>query len=283
MDCPIMSTSASIAVHIDLLRAYGASADTYYLHASPEYGMKKLLSEGIGDIYQISHVFRDSVRGMQQNPEETLVQWYRTQMSFTEMIEESIDFIKEFVGPLPVVKMNYREALKKYAGIDYLKISEKELLQYLEKKGIDPYQDIEEEGIDVLLNIVLGVIVQPQLGKKGICVLQYYPASQAFLAQTRLKGKEKVAERFTLYYQGMELGSGYHALDNHEEQIERLIVANQIRARLGKDTLPVDESFINALEKGIPDCCSVSVNFDKLMMIRHQKEDIADVIALLEK
>lgn len=283
VDCPIMSSFASIDVHIDLIRAYGSSSKTHYLHASPEYSMKKLLAEGLGDIFQLSHVFRDNEYSMQHNPEFTMVEWYRVKMGFNTMIEETIEFIQEFLGDLKATNMTYREAFKRYAGIDYLKATEDELLQFLEERGIDPYQNVEEEGKDALLNIVLSVVIQPQLGKDEICVIKYFPASQAMLAQTRRKGEELVAERFEAFYKGIELANGYHELCNSEEQLERLVVTNATRERLGKDTLPIDETFIRALEKGLPDCCGVSVGFDRLMMLRHNKEDIADVISLSER
>ncbi|NGX42001.1 MAG: Elongation factor P--(R)-beta-lysine ligase [Chlamydiae bacterium] len=283
VDCPIMSPSASIDVHIELIRAYGVSSTTQYLHASPEYGMKKLLAEGMSDIFQLCHVFRDEECSMQHNPEFTMVEWYRINVPFSAMIEESIEFIKEFVGDVPFSKVTYRDAFKRFAGIDYLQASEEDLLQFLEERGINPYQNIEEEGKDALLNIILGVVIQPQLGQKGLTVVQYFPATQAALAQTRKRGEEEIAERFEIFYQGVELANGYHELTNSEEQHERLIHSNATRERLGKDTLPIDDSFIKALEKGLPDCCGVSVGFDRLMMLRHKREDIADVIPLSEK
>jgi lysyl-tRNA synthetase class 2 len=283
VDCPIMSATASVEVHIDLIRAYGVSSKTHYLHSSAEYGMKKLLAEGIGDIFQLSHVFRDNEYSMKHNPEFTMAEWYRTKLPFTGMIEETVEFIREFIGDIPYTKISYRDAFKRYAGIDYLKSSEDDLLQYLEDRGIDPYQNIEEEGKDALLNIILGVVIEPQLGKDEICILQFFPATQAMLSQTRWRGEEEVSERFEAYYQGIELANGYHELANSEEQLERLIITNNTRERLGKDTLPIDEAFIKALEKGIPDCCGVSVGFDRLMMLRHKVEDIADVIPLSER
>lgn len=283
VDCPAISPYASVDVHIDLIRAYGLSATTNYLHSSPEYGMKKLLAEGIGDIYQLSHVFRDNESSMRHSPEFTMAEWYRLGISFTSMIEETVDFIRLFIGEIPFSKMSYREVFKKYAGIDYVKATEEELLDYLEERGIDPYQNIEEEGKDALLNIILGVVIQPQLGQKEIFVLQYFPASQSALAQTKKKRDELVAERFEVFYKGLELANGYHELANAEEQLERLIQSNTIREKLGKDTLPIDEGFIKALEKGLPDCCGVAVGFDRLMMLRHQKEDIADVIPLPQR
>ena len=49
-------------------------------------------------------------------------------------------------------------------------------------------------------------------------------------------------------------------------------------AAAGRD-LPVDESFLAALEQGLPECCGVAVGFDRLMMVRHQMDDIGTVIA----
>ncbi len=283
VDCPAMSAFASVDVHIDLIRAYGLSSKTHYLHSSPEYGMKKLLAEGIGDIYQLSHVFRDNEYSMRHSPEFTMAEWYRLGFTFNAMIEETVEFIRLLIGDIPSTKITYREVFKKYAGIDYLKATEKELLLYLEERGIDPYQNIEEEGKDALLNIILGVVIQPQLGQKEICVLQYFPASQSALAQLKKRGDEEVAERFEIFYRGMELANGYHELADAEEQLARLIQSNNTRESLGKDTLPIDEPFIKALEKGLPECCGVSVGFDRLMMLRHQKDDISDVIPLSER
>jgi lysyl-tRNA synthetase class 2 len=49
--------------------------------------------------------------------------------------------------------------------------------------------------------------------------------------------------------------------------------------KLGKKELPVDEQFLQALEKGLPDTCGVAVGFDRLMMLRHKTNDISDVIS----
>src|SRR5690606_10152447 len=105
VDCPIMSSAASVDVHIDLIRAYDSSAKTQYLHSSPEYGMKKLLSAGIGDIYQLGHVFRDNEYSMKHNPEFTMAEWYRVDMPFKTMINETIEFVQLFIGALPVSKI----------------------------------------------------------------------------------------------------------------------------------------------------------------------------------
>ena len=56
VDCPILSAYASVDAHIDLIVALYQGHKKHYLHSSPEYGMKRLLAEGSGDIYQLSHM-----------------------------------------------------------------------------------------------------------------------------------------------------------------------------------------------------------------------------------
>lgn len=278
VDCPIITCYASVDAHIDLIPAAYSQKDTHYLHSSPEYGMKRLLSQGIGDIYQLSHVFRDGECGKKHNPEFTMAEWYRIGFSFSQMMEETVDFIRLFVGDIPFSLITYRDAFKKFAGFDYLKISEQDLLKYIREHHIETYPGIEKEGKDALLNVILGVTVEPNLGLESLCVLAYYPATQCALAKTRYHGEEHVAERFEVYFRGIELANGYHELTDAKEQRQRFIEANELRGKLGKNTLPIDEHFLQALEKGLPQCCGVAVGFDRLMMLRHHTSDIADVL-----
>lgn len=278
VDCPILSSRASVDAHIDLIPAQPFGGKTFYMHSSPEYGMKRLLSAGVGDIYQLSHVFRDGECGVKHNPEFTMAEWYRIGMTFPQLIEETLDFIRLFLGKLPSTQITYRESFKKYAGFDYLTISNQELIHFLEKKGIGVDPSVVDEGKDALLNLVLGTSVEPHLGSEGLCVLAYYPASQAALAQTCQHGDEKVCERFEVYYKGVELANGYHELADPIEQRRRLQEANEERVKLGKNVLPIDENFLQALECGMPDCCGVAVGFDRLMMLRHKASRISDII-----
>lgn len=277
VDCPLLSASAAVDAHIDLIPAHPLN-EIRYMHSSPEYGMKRLLSNGMGDIYQISHVFRDGECGVKHNPEFMMAEWYRVGMPFLSLIEETVDFIRLFLGNLPYHIISYREAFQKFLEIDYLKMSVEELATFLRKKGIEIYPGAIQEGKDALLNITLGSLVEPYLGKNDFCVLAYYPASQAALAQTCWHGEEKVCERFEIYHKGVELTNGYHELVDAKEQRARFEEANRERIKMGKKTLPIDENFLAALEKGLPDCCGVAVGFDRLMMLRHQATHISDVI-----
>lgn len=262
VDCPILSRSASVDAHIDLIQT-----STHFLHSSPEYGMKRLLVEGIGDIYQISHVFRDGEVGHKHNPEFLMAEWYRVGISFQEMVEETADFIRLFLGDLPLKTMKYRELFEHYVGIDY---RSDDLMEVLCSNGIEPHTENREE----LLNLILGSIIEPQLGQNELFAITHYPASQCALAQTL--GEE--AERFEIYFQGMELCNGYHELADSIEQRRRFEESNRERLSMGKNSLPLDENFLAALEKGLPDCCGVAVGLDRLLMLRHNAKHIREVI-----
>jgi elongation factor P--(R)-beta-lysine ligase len=91
----------------------------------------------------------------------------------------------------------------------------------------------------------------------------------------------KVAERFELYYKGVELANGYHELSDPVEQLRRLEEANEGRKRIKKCQYPIDRNFIRALERGLPDCCGVACGFDRLMLVRHQKSSLSEVMPFI--
>ncbi len=278
VDCPILSLRAAIDAHIDLIQAIYHHQNICYMHSSPEYGMKRLLADHIGDIFQLSHVFRDGELSKKHNPEFTMAEWYRLNFSLEEMIEETSQFIQLFLGKKKTEIISYRELFIQTIGIDYVHANEKDLLKYIEEKNIPYYPRIVQEGKDALLNLILGTEIEKELGKDCLLVLAYYPASQAALAKKRWHGEEPVAERFEFYFHGIELANGYHELTDAKEQRERFNEANRARESLGKNVLPIDENFLAALEKGLPDCCGVAVGFDRLMMLRQNQTDIADVL-----
>ncbi len=245
VDVPILSERASVDVHIDLIEStcLGKKA---YLHSSPEYGMKRLLSEGIGDIYQIAHVFRSDERGERHNPEFTMVEWYRNAFSLEEMIEETASFISLFLPDTPEFeRLEYRQAFLRYVGFFPESLEERDRLFALE--------------------------VEPNLQAS---IIYRFPAEQAALSCV----KDGYAERFEFFYKGIELANGYHELTDPVEHRKRFERNNLERLALGKPSYPIDTLFLEALEEGIPDCSGVAVGFDRLMMVRHCVDTIDEVI-----
>ena len=259
VDTPILSRYAPIDTHIDLFEVNFSENEKGYLHSSPEYGMKKLLAEGSGDIYQLGHVFRKDETGRLHRPEFTMIEWYRISRSQTSFLEENLGLLSLFLGNQPHEILTYREAFEKYLGIGWDAPKEK----LLEKAKTLDIHDTSD-----LINILWGCLIEPKLGAGKITIITDYPKDQAALAQIKTINGEAVAERFEFYFNGIELGNGYHELTNPIEQKNRLIKANEERVALGKDSLPFDPELIKALEKGLPDCYGIALGFDRLLMLK---------------
>ena len=278
VDTPMLSPSAPIDVHIDIMTTEMHDGRTGFFHSSPEYAMKRLIAAGLTDIYQISHVFRLGEEGKLHNPEFTMVEWYQKGCSFEKIIEDTLNFIRLFLGELPDTQMNYRDLVKKYTDIDYPAASTEDLAGYIKEQSDGYPQDLLSWDKDTLLQYIISFFIEPNLGKNGLFVLKHFPASQGALAKLQMVGDEIVAERFEIYYQGIELANGYHELTDPKEQHKRLEQANSKRISLGKKEMPLDLQLIAALEKGLPDCSGVAVGFDRLMMLRHKKESLSPTV-----
>lgn len=278
VDCPLMAKSACIDLHIDLLKVTSSKQHIYYLHSSPEYFMKRLLADYDHDIYQLFHVFRDEEVGPIHNVEFMMAEWYRRNFSLDEMIEETIEFIQNFLYTAEAIYLTYREAIYQYAHIDYVKASSQDLYECLIKHDIIPYDHIMQEGKDALLNLIMGTLVEPKLKTLPLVIIKHFPASQAALAKKRWIDDEEIGLRFEIYSRGIELANGYEELLDAKEQRERLEKANEERAFHQKEKLPIDEHFIKALQKGLPSMSGVAVGFDRLLMLKYNKTCLKDIL-----
>lgn len=280
VDTPILSSSAPIDLHIDVMTTQMHDGKIGYFHTSPEYAMKRLIAAGIGSIYQISHVYRFGEEGRLHNPEFTMVEWYKMSCSFEEIIKDTLSFIKLFLKEMPVQEMSYKDLIYKFTGLNYITSSTADLCYYIKQQAGEHPSDLRKWDKDTLLQYIVSFFIEPSLGNGNLFVLSYFPASQAALSQLTQHQGDLVAERFEIYCQGIELANGYHELTDPIEQKRRLESANIKRAAIGKEILPLDKHFLDSLKKGLPDCSGVAVGFDRLMMLRHNKNILAEAIPL---
>lgn len=132
---------------------------------------------------------------------------------------------------------------------------------------------------DEWLNLLLATRVEPDLGKDRPEIIYHYPATQASLAKiVRSEFGYDVAERFELYYRGIELANGFHELTDAAEQRRRFEAVNAARVADGRRALPMPESLLAALEHGLPDCAGTALGFDRLVMLALNAQSIEDVM-----
>lgn len=282
VETPILSAAAITDPHLEsfatVYRGPGcAEGRTLYLHTSPEFPMKRLLAAGSGPIYQLGKVFRQGESGRRHNPEFTLLEWYRPGLDHHALMEE----VAALAGPLlglegkPVEKLSYREAFRRYAGIDPLESPLDALQARAVELGIRGFDG--ETDRDVWLDLILTHAVEPELGCDGLCFIHEYPASQAALAQLS-PADSRVAERFELYYKGVELANGFHELADSREQRKRFEAELEARKSSGLDAVPMDERLLAALDH-FPDCSGVALGVDRLVMLALNAQSLDEVMA----
>jgi lysyl-tRNA synthetase class 2 len=253
-------------------------AGLLFLHTSPEYAMKRLLAAGAHDIYQVCRVFRGNERGRHHNPEFTMVEWYRLGFSLDDLMREVGDLVRQLLGvELPLVFVNYREAVRRHAGFDPLDAEPAELQRAAQSLGLDATR-ARDAGRDELLDLIVGAQVGPKLGFDALTFLHRYPASQAALA--RLDPEDaRLALRFELYHRGVELANGYHELTDCAEQRRRFAADQHSRTARGLPVHTLDARLLAALDAGLPDCAGVALGFDRVLMLALNATTIDEVLA----
>jgi lysyl-tRNA synthetase class 2 len=125
-------------------------------------------------------------------------------------------------------------------------------------------------------------VVEPALAREdhGIFLTEY-PATQASLARKK-PSDPRVAERFELYVAGVELCNGFGELTDAVEQRARFDHDRAERARLGKPVYPIDERFLEALARGMPDAGGNAIGLDRLVALTTGSTSIKDVLAFTD-
>lgn len=249
-----------------------------HLQTSPEYAMKKLLAAGAGDIYQLCKAFRKEEHGVRHRQEFTMLEWYRLGFDQWDLMAEVADLVEALLGVSHFEHTSYRQLFLNQLGIDPMTISNAELISHA-TDCIDV--DMPNASRDDWLNLLLSHLIEPELASDSPVFVYDYPPSQAALAKINHDEQgAKVAERFELYYKGLELCNGYHELVDVAEQKMRFHADNQQRLAMGLDAMPIDYELLAAMEQGLPACAGVAVGIDRLLMLKLKSHDIADVLAI---
>ncbi|MDP2969211.1 MAG: EF-P lysine aminoacylase EpmA [Deltaproteobacteria bacterium] len=243
----------------------------WFLHTSPELCMKRMLAAGYEKIFQICRCWREGERGSQHIPEFTLLEWYRADGDYLDLMDECEALIQSLAVEIglgesvtyrshrtlltsPWERMTVEEAFHRYA-----KISAKEALR----------QDLFDE--------VMVQDIEPRLGIQKPTFLYDYPSERRSLARLK-KEDPTVAERFELYLGGLEIANAFSELTDAEEQRKVFHVEAEVRRSLEKPIYPMPEKFLDELEN-LPPSAGIALGVDRLVMVLLNAKTIDEVVA----
>lgn len=251
------------------------TSEDFCLQPSPELCMKRLLARGCPKIFQICHCFRKGEKGRLHHEEFMMLEWYRLDADYRQLVadcEALLAFLAinlERFLPAAVAfawPENMREDF--LAGGERLTVAE----------AFSRYAPIRCDAAltDGLFDEILVAHVEPRLGFSRPTFLMDYPAQLASLARlSPIDGR--IAERFELYYRGIELANGFSELTDTLEQRRRFgdeIIAIE---GAGKPRPQIPEKFLADLAK-INDACGIALGLDRLIMLLLGQNALADAV-----
>lgn len=278
---PVLGRDTVVDRHLDPIEVAAQSiglktgSPKYFLQTSPEFSMKRLVAAGAKAIFEIGPAFRAGESGKLHNPEFTMLEWYRVGHRF----EDGVLFLKELACDLldavDCDVLTYADAMQEHAGIDIFTLGTQELARLASQRfDVDAnWSDDRDDWFDLFFS----ELVQPKLGESCPAILTHYPASQSALAKLSAEDP-RTAERYELFYQGVELANGYHELQDAGELHGRNERVNRQRISDGKPPLPVDSEMLHAMRAGLPACCGCALGFDRLQMVTTAAQNISEVL-----
>ena len=233
---PILVSSPAMEETLEAL-----SCEDKFLHTSPEFAMKHILSHGLCKIYQIVPCFRGEEEGRHHSKEFSMLEWYHVGIDTQTLMQESISLIESCAQTLGVVVPSF-ERISTAALLDPTLPEEEWMFRWVDE-------------------------IEPKLPPAAI--IYDYPAWGAALATLR----GDTADRFEIYLHGLELGNAFHEERDPQILRARWERGNAHRKKQGKRPHPMDENFLHDIAK-MPRCSGIAMGVDRLFMALLNLADI---------
>jgi len=249
-----------------------------------------LIIGGIDKVYELGRIFRNEGISTKHNPEFTMLESYEAYADYNDvmgMLEEMVSGVCQQVLGTDEVKfgdnvisfkppwrrLNLRQAVTEFGGIDFVKHPQAESLRAkMQEMGLeaDP-----EKSWARLVDELISTFVEPNLVQPTF--LLDYPVSMSPLAKTK-PGEDRVVERFEAFAGGMEIANAFTELNDPVEQRERFIQQQKEHKAEDEETETIDQDFLLAMEYGMPPTGGLGVGIDRLVMLLTGQQSIREVI-----
>ncbi|MBI2357114.1 lysine--tRNA ligase [Candidatus Dojkabacteria bacterium] len=263
----------------------------FYLAIAHELYLKRLITAGFENVYNMTGYFRNEGIDRTHNPEFQMLETmtaYKNYEYNMDLTEDLYKHIAKSVMNKNVYKVGGHEinlmgkwerimmidAVKKYAGIDFYKINTlPEAHKVLDEIG---YEGIKPDNVGESMKVVFEEKVEEQLIQPTI--IFGHPVEISPLAK-RMADNPKYVERFELFIGGIEQGDNWSELNNPVELFERF-KAQSLGKKISENDVahPMDIEFIETMEYGMPPTTGLGPGIERFQMLFTESEYIDDVI-----
>lgn len=260
---------------------FNALHQDMYLRIATELYLKRLIVGGLERVYELGKNFRNEGLSPRHNPEFTMIEWYEAYADYldeTRRVEEvvraaarAIDYQGDLQVFEPWKRITLRDAILEQTGIDVLEHRERDALA----AAIGDRIPTKDRTWPQLVDDLLGEFVEPTLQQPTF--LMDYPVELSPFAK-RHREIDGLTERFEAYICGIEIANAFTELNDPDDQRARFEAQVRYAGEGDEEAQPYDESYVRALEHGMPPTGGVGVGIDRLTMILTARDTIREVI-----
>ena len=251
-----------------------------YLRIAPELFLKRLVVSGVGRVFELNRNFRNEGADGSHNPEFTSLEAYEAHGDYTTMRRLARDLVlavASAVNGRPVARRPDGSELA--LDVEWPVVTVHDAVAMAVGAPIDP--STPSEGLRALC--AASGVVAPFEASAGLLVQRLYdalvepatttptfftdfPVEVSPLARVH-RDDPRLAERWDLVADGMELGTAYSELTDPVDQRARLTMQSMDAAAGDAEAMEVDEGFLGALELGLPPTGGLGLGVDRLLML----------------
>ncbi len=250
-------------------------AGSWFLQPSPEQCMKRLLSLGCPMIFQICPCFRDKERGQHHLEEFTMLEWYRLDCDYQDLMDDCENLLRHVFSELYGSEKTCTALAGSRLGTMPLEEPWERLSVAESFQRFSPVR-LETALLEDRFDEAIVEYIEPHLGRSRPTFLYDYPAECASLSCLK-PGEESVAERFELYIDGLELANGFSELTDADEQRSRFLKEREL---LGPElrTMELPERFLEDIAR-IGKAAGIAFGLDRLLMLLLSEQSIERVVS----
>lgn len=252
-----------------------------YLHTSPEFMMKELLSkeeEAVDKLFTLTYSFRDEPKSPHHRNQFLMLEWYRKNETYhkimqdtEKLIEWCYEHMKNFGAPMrwkavPLFqKATVEELFKDILKVDILEYLDSASLKSLIEKDFKdvPLPSVELEWDDYFFLLYLNKI-EPQIVKIPALLLYEFPCHLSALS-TLKKDDPRVCERFEVYLEGIELCNSFNEVTELEILKKRFHYQNEQKKKQYGYHLPEPKRFYKTMEN-YPKSAGIALGVERLLL-----------------
>jgi lysyl-tRNA synthetase class 2 len=290
VETPILQPAAGGALAQPFKTHHNALDIDLFLRVAPELYLKKLLVGGYEKVYELGRNFRNEGIDATHNPEFTMLELYQSykdanyMMSFIEQMIRTL--VKKIFNSQQIKVGEKKISFKdKFSVISFYEVLKRHaLINNPEKISLSDWKlKAQQFGIDVddsdtkakIADNIFRKICRPRLIQPVFVV--GHPVEISPLAK-REPTNPNIVDRFQLVIGGFELVNGFSELNDPIDQRGRFDDQERLRERGDREAFERDETFLEALEYGMPPAAGAGLGIDRLMMLFLGVNNIKEVI-----